>query len=129
MKHKRQHNQKPLHVEVFSLAEIRLAQDAVKQFEGWLSQCTDVTTKRACAEETVILVKGKLAMLQTARNYPMTFEYNDHIVLLAAIQAYMVSLSACPPTPRRAEQFRQCEHIKAFALLALEAVQANPTQD
>ena len=34
MKHKRQHNQKPFHVEVFSLAEIRLAQDAVKQFEG-----------------------------------------------------------------------------------------------
>lgn len=129
MKQKRQHNQKPLHVEVFSRAEIRLAQDAMQQFEGWLSQNTDVTTKRACAEETAILVQGKLAMMQTARNYPMTFEYNEHILLLAAIQAYMVYLSASPPTPRRAEQFRQCEHIKAFALLALEDAQAHPTQD
>ena len=129
MKHKRRHKQKKLHVEVFSQAEIRVAQDALQQFADWLRQIPDVTTKHTFAEETLLLVKSKLATMQSAPPQPVPFEYNEHILLLAAIQAYMVNLRTSPPSPRRAALFRQCEHLKAFALLALETPHATPTQD
>ena len=129
MKHKKRHKQQPLRIGIFSLAEIRLAQDAMKAFECWLHQAGHEVPKKAFAEETVILVKSKLERMQASLGHLELFEYNEHIVLLAAIQQYMADLPADSATSRQMEQLRQCEHIKAFALLALQATHTRPPHD
>lgn len=129
MKRTKRHKHQPLRIGIFSLAEIQLAQEAMKAFEDWLHQAGNEEPKKAYAEETVTLVKSKLERLRTAPTHPELFAYNEHIVLFAAIQDYMETLRADPPTPRRTEQLRQCEHIKAFASLALAAPHTHATQD
>jgi hypothetical protein len=129
MKRTKCQKHQPLRIGIFSPAEIRLAQDAVKAFEDWLHQAGHQEPKKAYAEETVILVKSKLERLRAAPNHPELFAYNEHLVLFAAIQDYMETLRADPPTPRRAERLRQCAHIKRFASQAFEAIRPQATQD
>lgn len=129
MERTKRHKHQPLRIGIFSPAEIRLAQEAVKAFEDWLHQAGNQEPKKAYAEETVILLKSKLERLRTASIHQELFAYNEHVVLFAAIQDYMETLRADPPTPQRAERLRQCAHIKLFASQAFEATRPHPTQD
>lgn len=129
MKRKQRAKQRLLIVDIFSPAEIKLAQDAIMRFEDWLSQLDKEEVNKAFAAETAILVKSKLERIRTTRDNAALLDYNENLLLLAAIQNYMTGLIANSPTPQLAGQIKQCEHIQAFAIQGIQAAPANPTQD
>lgn len=103
---------------VFTPETISIAQRAMKLFEQSLRRVENQPAKVAFAEETMQQVNGKLDTMKilVGAICLTTFDYNEKIVIAAAIHLYMVDLLSVPSDSRRQRELQQCQRIKRFAL-------------
>jgi hypothetical protein len=101
---------------VFTPETIKLAQEALKAFEQPLERADHQLQKVQFAEETLNRVKGKLDAMRTSvgRMILTTFDHNEKVILVAAIQMHSFDLSSQPASPRREKALRQCRQIAAY---------------
>ena len=116
-KRKRQ-KQTPGFVFVFTVETITLAQKAMRLFEQSLGWAGSQSAQVAFAAETMQRVNGKLEAMRTSVGLLCltTFDYNEKIVLAAAIQLYMLDVLATPLNAGRQRELHQCRKIERFAL-------------
>jgi len=83
------------------------------------------------AAEIMQQIKGKLEAMRTSVSLMSltAFDYNEKIVLAAAIQLYTLDLLAVPPNARSQRELQQCQHIERFALDHLTTGQERTTHD
>lgn len=103
---------------VFTLETITLTQKAMRLFEQSLGRAGSQSAKVEFAAETMLRVNGKLEAMRTSVGLLCltTFDYNEKIVLAAAIQMHMLGLTASPLDTRRQRELQQCRKIERFAL-------------
>jgi hypothetical protein len=104
---------------VFTPETVRMTQEALQRLEQPLSRADHQDGKVAFAAEEMERIKAKLDIMRTSvgRMVLTTFDYNERIMLVAAIQMYSVDLRSQPSTPRREKELKQCRQITAhFAL-------------
>jgi hypothetical protein len=113
---KRKNHAPPPRCFVFTPETVRIAQEALKLFENPLRRANHQDKKVAFAAEEMERLKGKLDAMRTSvgRMVLTTFDYNEKIILVAAIQMYCYNLSLLPATPRRERALHQCEQITAY---------------
>lgn len=101
---------------IFSPATVTIAQGAMKLFEQNLQRVKSQPSTLAFAEKTVQQVNGKLDMMSktVTRAYIITFDYNEKLVLLTAIQLYASNLLAAPAHPQRESELASCRQLIAF---------------
>lgn len=113
---------------VFTPETVTLAQKAMRLFEQSLGQVENPPAKVEFAAETMLQIKGKLEAMQTSVGLT-TFDYNEKIVLAAAIQLYILDLLAVPLNAGSQKELQQCQHIEHFALDHLTNGQERTTHD
>ena len=112
-KHRKRKPQRPCFV--FTGETITLTQEAMKLLAQVLAREEGQPVKVAFARETIQRVNRKLDVLATpvgARGLT-TFDYNERIVLVAAIQLYILDLMSLPPHSQQTRHLRQCQQIVA----------------
>jgi hypothetical protein len=94
---------------------IRLTQEALKLFEEHLRRANSQDEKVTFAAEEMERVKSKLDAMRTSvgRMVLTTFDYNEKVLLVAAIQMYSYDLSLLPSNPKREKELKQCRQIAA----------------
>jgi hypothetical protein len=100
---------------VFTLEMVTLAQKAMRLFEQSLGQVENSPSKVVFAAETMQQINRKLETMQTSVGLA-TLDYNEKIVLAAAIQLYTLDLFAVPLNASSQKELRQCQQIERFAL-------------
>jgi hypothetical protein len=108
----------PLRYFTFSPEMIHVTQQAMKLLVPLLARAEGQSEKVAFANETVQQVKSKLdAMRASVGTMCLTgFDYNEKLVIAAAIQLYMVDLRAASASSQREREMRRCQRIMRFAL-------------
>jgi hypothetical protein len=108
----------PLRYFTFSPEMVQLTQKAMKELAQSLARAEGQAEKVAFAEETIQQVKSKLdAMRASVGTMCLTgFDYNEKIVIAAAVQLYMVDLRAASASSQREREMRRCQRIMRFAL-------------
>jgi hypothetical protein len=116
---------------VFTLETISIAQRAMKLFEQSLQRVENQRAKVAFAEETMQQVNGKLDTMKISVGAICltAFDYNEKIVLAAAIHLYIVDLLSVPSDTQRQRELQQCQQIKRFALDRLMVESVRTTHD
>jgi hypothetical protein len=101
---------------VFTPETVSLAQKALKLFEQPLQRANHQDGKVAFAAEEMQRVKGKLDAMRTSVGHMIvtTFDYNEKVILVAAIQMYRFELSLLPASLKREKERKQCERITAY---------------
>ncbi len=118
MKHKQSHK-RDISCFTFTLATIKTMQEAMKLFEQSLWRADQRSSMVVFAEETMKHVKDKLeAMSQSVGViYFTTFDYNERIVIMGAIQLYTITLISFPPNPKHERELKNCQQIAAYFAL------------
>jgi hypothetical protein len=118
MTRKKRKQKKYIPVFVFTLETITIAQKAMRLFEQSLGRVENQAVKVEFAAETMQQVNGKLEAIRTSVGLMCltTFDYNEKIVLAAAVQLYILDLLAVPFDTRRQRELQQCWQIEQFAL-------------
>lgn len=95
---------------------VTITQKALKLFEQSLRRIDCQSPQIAFAEETMNRVKSKLdAMSRPISHMRLTtFDYNERLVLAAAMELYMLDLHVFPATSQRARELHQCQQIVAY---------------
>jgi hypothetical protein len=108
----------PLRYFTFSPEMIHVTQQAMKLLVPLLARAEGQSEKVEFAIETVQQVKSKLdAMRASVGSMCLTgFDYNEKIVIAAAIQLYMADLRAASVSAQREKDLRRCQRIMRFAL-------------
>lgn len=116
---------------VFTLEMVTLAQKALRLFEQSLGRVESQPAKVEFAAETMRHINGKLETMRASVGLMnlTTFDYNEKIVLAAAIQLYTLDLLAVPLDARRQRELQQYQHIERFALDHLTTGQEKMTHD
>lgn len=72
-------------------------------------------SKVVFAVEAIKQIESKLDALDTSCGpVPLiSFDYNETLILVTAIQMYCVDLSFLPPGPKRARETQQCKQMIA----------------
>ena len=101
----------------FTPETIRIARHALTCFELALQGTAHPSAQVAFAAETMQEVSRKLAELQASAGVMSltTFDYNEKIVLAAAIQLYTLDLLATPTSPQRERALKHCQRLARFA--------------
>ena len=103
----------------FTPAIIHITQEALKLFEQVLQRADSQHPKVEFAEETMRQVQSKLVTMSQSVD-PMsltTFDYNERLVITAAIRLHIIDLMAAPFYIKREEELQTCQQIAAhFAL-------------
>ncbi|HEU5377872.1 MAG TPA: hypothetical protein VFV38_20805 [Ktedonobacteraceae bacterium] len=116
---------------VFTLEMIRIAQEAMKLFEQSFP-CVDLpSSKTTFARETMQQVTGKLEAMSLSVGAVCltTFDYNEKLVLAAAIRLYIFDLLATPSTAQQERKLERSRRIERFALEHLQVEHLRTTQD
>lgn len=118
MKRKKRKQKKHTPYFVFTPETITITQKAMRLFEQSLGRAGSPPAKMEFAAETMQQINGKLEAMRTSVGLICltTFDYNEKIVLAAAIQLYALDLLAVPLNARRQKELQQCQHIERFAL-------------
>jgi hypothetical protein len=116
---------------VFTPETVELVLKAIKLFEQSLHRIESQSSKVAFAEETVQRVNGKLDAMRTTVGVTclVTFDYNEKIVLAAAIRLYALELISAPSDAQRDKELQKCRQIEHFALAHLNVKPFNTIQD
>lgn len=103
---------------VFTPETVTLTQKALNLFEQSLQRADHQRPKVAFAEETMNRVKGKLDAMSTSVGLMCltTFDYNEKIIIAAAIQLYTFDLLSTPSHSQRERELQKCRQIARFAL-------------
>jgi hypothetical protein len=101
---------------VFTPETVSLAQEALKLFEQPLQRANRQDGKVAFAAEEMQRVKGKLDAMSASvgRMVLTTFDYNEKVILVAAIQMYRFELSLQPVSLKREKELQRCRQITAY---------------
>ncbi len=101
---------------VFTPETITLTEQALALFDQPLQQADRQNEKVAFAEETMQQVKAKLAAMRRSVGLLclITFDYNERILICAAIRLYVLHLLSLPADPQRARQLQQCYQIATY---------------
>ena len=101
---------------VFTPETIQVTQEALNIFEQSLQREDRQRPKVAFAEETMNQVKDKLEEMSTSVGLMCltTFDYNEKIVLVAAIQLYIFDLNFLSSTPQSVKKLQQCRKIVTY---------------
>jgi hypothetical protein len=131
MKRKKRKQKKHTPYFVFTLETITTAQKAMRLFEQPLGRVEGQPAKVEFAAETMQQVNGKLERMRTLVGLMCLtpFDYNEKIVLAAAIQLYILNLLAAPFDMRSQKELRQCRQIERFALDNLNFEQCRAMRD
>lgn len=116
---------------VFTLEMVHIAQEAMTLFEQPLQRAENQPSNMAFARETMQRVNSKLeAMsLSVGTLCLTTFDYNEKLVLGAAIRLYILDLLATPSTAQQERKLKRSRQIERFALEHLQIEQGRRTQD
>lgn len=114
-KKKRKHTPFASSCFVFTPETVRIAQEALKLFAQPLQRANRQEGKVVFAAEEMERVKGKLDTMSTSagRMIVTTFDYNEKIILVTAIQMYSFELSLQPASFKREKELKQCRQITA----------------
>lgn len=107
---------------VFTQETVELVLKAMKLFEQSLHRVESWSSKVMFAEETMQQVNGKLDAMKTSVGVICltTFDYNEKIVLAAAIRLYTLDLISAPADAQRDKELQKCRQIEHFALAHLK---------
>ncbi len=110
---------------VFTLEMIGIAQEAMKLCEQSLQRTELLPPKMVFARETIQRVNDKFeAMSLSVDNLCLTtFDYNEKLVLAAAIRLYILDLLATPSTAQQEGKLKRSRQIERFALDQLQMKQ------
>ena len=102
---------------IFTPETIRIAQHALQLFEQALQRTESQSSNVAFAAETMQEVSRKLAEMRASVGVLSltTFDYNEKIVLAAALQLYTLDLLATPVSPQRERALKHCRRLARFA--------------
>ncbi len=108
----------PLRCFVFTPETITLTQEAMKLFAHALARAEERSAKAAFAREIMQQVNSKLAAMATSVGMMCltSFDYNEKMVLAAAIQLYMLDLLVASASSQREKELQRCQQIMRFAL-------------
>ena len=103
----------------FTPATIKITQDALKLFEQSLQRTDHQHPKKEFAKETMKQVNSKLDTMSQCASllYLTTFDYNERVVITAAIHLYTINLMSSPSCPEREEELAKCQQIAAYFAL------------
>jgi hypothetical protein len=101
---------------VFTPETVSIVQQALQRFEEPLKRANPQDNRVAFATEELQRVKSKLDAMSTSvgRMVLTTFDYNEKIILVAALQMYRYDLSLQPVSSKREKELKQCEQITAY---------------
>ncbi len=103
---------------LFTPETITLTLEAMMHFEQPLERVTAQDEKLPFVREQVKQVKAKLngmkAEAETGHVRVVPFDYNEKVLLVAAIQMYLSDLNMQHATPRQAWEVEQCRKIAAY---------------
>ena len=101
---------------VFTPETMHMTQEALKLFEQSLQRTDHQRPRVAFAAETLKRVKGKLDAMNMPGNCPclVSFDYNEKVVIVAAIQLHILDLNALSASPQCARKLQQCKQIVAY---------------
>ena len=104
----------------FTSETITLTQKALNIFEHSLQRTDTQHPNVAFAEETIQGVKGKLDAMSTSIGLLCltTFDYNEKMVIVTAIQLYALDLYLLPATSQRARELQRCHKLAAYFALS-----------
>lgn len=119
---RKKHKQRTAPCFVFTPETIEIALKAMNIFEQSLHQIGSQSSKVVFAEETMRQVNGKLAAMNTSVGVICltTFDYNEKIVLAAAIRLYALDLISVPSDAQHDKELQKCRQIEHFALAHLK---------
>jgi hypothetical protein len=101
---------------VFTPETLHITQEAVKLLKQALQQADHQDVKVQFAAETIDQVKGKLEVMSRSLGLRclVTFDYNEKLMLGAAIQLYIANLLFSPLNAKLARVLHQCRQIAAY---------------
>ncbi len=116
-KHKNRRRQ-PIRSFIFSPETVKLLQEAMKVFSQSFSQVEEQSEKIAFASKMIQQVNEKLAAMLASVGVltVTTFDYNEKLVIAAAIQFYMLEEKAATVYSQREKEMKRCQQIMRFAL-------------
>lgn len=129
MKRKQKQKKTTPPVFVFTPESLKITQGAMRELEKSSRRSTGSPAKLAFAQETMQSVNGKLAMMSTSMGFlcTTTFDYNEKIVIVLAIQQYKMAFLSQPVTAQQQHELRVCHHIEQFIMEHLEIGQQSKT--
>jgi hypothetical protein len=118
----KQKRQKHRHHTIFSLPfvftpeTIAMTREALKLLEQPLQQNDSQDEKMVFAQETWQQILDKLDLMSSSIGHLCltTFDVNEKVILVAAIQLYMFDLLALPLNHQRARKLQACRRIVAY---------------
>jgi hypothetical protein len=101
---------------VFTPETINITEEALRLFEQPLQRADHHDAKAAFAEETINQVKDKLETMKKSVGLMclLTFDYNEKIIIVTAIQLYTIDLMSLPLNAQRARVLQKCRQIAAY---------------
>jgi hypothetical protein len=116
-KHRNRRRQ-PFRCFTFSPETVKLLQQAMKLFAQSLGRAEAQAEKLVFAREVIQQVNEKLDAMWTSVGVMCLtrFDYNEKIVIAAAIQLYMLELMAVSVSPQREKELQRCQQLMRFAL-------------
>ncbi len=102
----------------FSPETVKLLQEAMNVFSQSLSQVEEPSEKIAFASKMIQQVNEKLAAMLASVGVltVTTFDYNEKLVIAAAIQFYMLEEKGATVYSQREKELQRCQQIMRFAL-------------
>jgi hypothetical protein len=116
---------------VFTQESLTVAQAAMKVFEQTLQRSKSASEKDTLARDTMESVKRKLHLMRTSVGALCltTFDYNEKLVLAAAMKQYVIDIMDEPETANKWRKLQLCQQVEQFALQGLGVQLHLPTQD
>jgi hypothetical protein len=107
---------------IFTLEMVGIAQEAMKLCEQSLQRVELLPSKMTFARETIQRVNDKFKAMSLSGDSPCltTFDYNEKLVLAAAIRLYILDLLANPSPAQQEGKLKKSRQIERFALDQLQ---------
>jgi hypothetical protein len=102
---------------VFTPVSIQVTQKAMQLFEQSLQRAKSASEKIAFSRTVMERVNEKLHLMSSSAGLLRltTFDYNEKIVIAAAIKQYEVAILFNPLTAEKRKELRVCKQIGHFA--------------
>ena len=95
---------------------VALLAEALACLEYPLSVLDRRENKAAFAQETLTQVRAKLETLRHAVGLTIAFDYNEKIILIAALQLYCLLLQDEPGPVQQRQKIQRCQYLAAYFL-------------
>jgi hypothetical protein len=98
---------------VFTPETVTLVQEALRVLEEPLARVQSHDAKTATIREVLASVREKFRSMNTLGSMLLTtFDYNERLIVAAAVEMYLFDVWALPPGPARTRKIQQCGYIQ-----------------